>query len=578
MKQKIVLPNPYHTEGIKQFATSLNSPLPIAQALFNRGITSFDSAKNFLRPSLSNLHSPSGLLNLDQAVSCILQNIKVGQKIAIFGDYDVDGTTATALLYLGLKSLGAQIYYYVPNRFTEGYGLSVQGIKEILSCQVSLLITVDCGISDHSEIEFAKQAGLEIIILDHHQPPPNLPPADIIINPKQPGCNYSFKELSGVGLAYKLLQGLHLALGKQEDESTRFIDLVALGTAADIVPLTGENRLLVKFGMEQLAHTSHIGLQALLHTAGLIKPNRGSESKLETRDIVFRLGPLINAAGRMDNAQKVIQLLIAEEIGQAENIAKLLLLENDRRRQLDKKITEEAQRLVENEYKNDKGLVLSSALWHQGVLGIVASRMVEKYFRPTVVIAIDSENKAKGSARSIHRFHLYDALSQCQDLLTSFGGHRHAAGISLPAQNIPMFRQRFQEIARQRLIEDDLIPELNIDSELLLQEINPRFFQLINLFKPFGPENRRPLFKTDGVQTAGTIQAVGKNHLKFTVRQNGTHFPAIAFNLGSLASELEKNSQSLGLIYTIEENHWQDKTMLQLNVKGIALSQSQYTL
>ncbi len=551
-------------EVIEQYAQRLNVPPIISRILLNRSIDTLEKAKLFFRGKMENLYDPFLLTDMEKAVERIVEAIHQKEKILIYGDYDVDGITSVSLLYLLLRQLGAHVHFYIPHRVQEGYGISITGIDEAVKEQIDLIISVDCGITAIKEVEYARQLNMEVIISDHHEPGIQLPDAHAILNPKCENSNYPFQELAGVGVAYKLAQALITALNLDEDLIKNFVDFVAIGSAADIVPLIDENRIFVKEGLKKLNETERPGLKALLHVAGLCNKPIG------TGQIVFVIAPRINAVGRMGNAERAVELLTTQDNDRALEIANILEAENRQRKNIDEETFMLAQQIVDEQFDLSSyyGLVVDQEGWHPGVIGIVASRVVEKYYRPTIMISIE-DNIGKGSARSISGFDIYLALKQCEDLLLGFGGHKYAAGLTIEKDKIKLFRERFNEIASQQLDEELLSPKLRIEAEIRLSEINSRLYKFLKILAPFGPQNMRPVFLSKNLQVVGTPVIVGNNHLKFKVRQNGIVFDAIGFNLGDLIYRIEPGASNLDMAYVIEENTYLGRTTLQLRVKDL---------
>ena len=549
---------------IQDLSAQLNVSEVVTRILLNRGIRTFEEARRFLRPSLDDLYDPFAMADMDRAAERLGRAIRDGDPIMIHGDYDVDGVTSVALLKRVLGSLGANLSFYIPDRFREGYGLSKAGIEMAARREVKLLISVDCGIAAVEEVELANELGMEVIVTDHHEPGARIPDAFAVLNPKRKDCSYPFKELSGVGLAFKLLQATFLSEGLDLELVYDNIDLVALGCAADIVPLVHENRTLVKYGLRRIANTENAGLRALIETAEL----RGKT--LGTGQIVFVIAPRINAAGRMDHARKAVDMLTTEEEEEAYRIAEELELENRSRREIDTRMFEEAVDMANRVEDIDErlSLVLASEGWHQGVIGIVASRVVERCRVPTVLISLEGDI-GKGSARSIPGFDLYAALSECRSLLTTFGGHRYAAGLTIQRDRIDEFREAFCEVTRSRLRPEDRTPDLKIDGELRLNEIDDRLVRLLNYFAPFGPGNMRPVMVSEGVEVVGSPAIVGTNHLRFKARQNGAIFDCIGFDMGDLLYRLNPGVPDLDLAYVIEENEWRGRKRIQLRIKDL---------
>ncbi len=553
---------------VPQMMELINVPRVIAQILLNRGVSTFDDARYFLKPTLEDLHSPFLMADMDLAVERIHDAIQGGEHIMVFGDYDVDGTTATTLLYLTIKLLTDRISSYIPNRMTDGYGLSIEGLEEARSRGVTLILAVDCGITANAEVELAREMGIDVVIIDHHVPGDTLPNSVAILNPKRDDCEYPFKELCGVGLAYKVAQALAEHVGLPENTVYTHMDLVALGTTADIVPLRDENRVLTKYGLDMMQQTHKSGLQALLDVAGL------REKELSTGHMLFLLAPRINAAGRMGDATRVVDLLITEDQKRAAQLAEELNVENKRRRKEDMLTFEAARELVEKDplLKESKGLVLDSETWHPGIIGIVASRMVEAFNRPVVMISTAGE-KGRGSARTVGDFHLYNAIKECSDLLIQFGGHHHAAGLSIEKDRIDEFRRRFNEVVAARATPADFIPKLEIDSEIELDEVTPRMVKLMKMIGPFGPANHHPVLVSRDLSVIGNLRTIGmeKKHLKFRVRQKGRTMDAIGFGMAHFADRLKDSRDRLDLAYTLEENTFRGETSLQLRIKDIKL-------
>lgn len=566
MKLKWIIDNEIDEVAVQKFSQELSVAPLVARILMTRGITTFEQARHFFRDGLNELHDPFLLKDMDQAVDRIVQAIQRNEKIMIYGDYDVDGITAVALmLWVFQELIGFKPQYYIPERLREGYGLSRNGIEYAHEAQISLLISVDCGITAHEEIALANQYGIDVIITDHHVPGPKLPTAYAIIDPKRPDETYPFKELAGVGVAYKLLQGVVKRLEKNEDILRKYIELIAIGSAADIVPLIDENRIFVKAGLEKLLDTQVVGLQALFETSRL------STKSLGTGQIVFIIAPRINAVGRLGDAARALKLLTTADKTEAQEIARVLESENHQRKEIDEKTFDEALKLIENmasDVEQEPAFVLSMEGWHSGVIGIVASRIVEKYYRPTILIAVEN-GVGKGSARSIPGFDLYDALKQCGDLMIGFGGHKYAAGLTIKSENIEAFQQQFMEVTRAKMDEDTLIPKLRIDSEIRLSQIDAKFVRIIKQLGPFGPQNMRPVFVARDLEVVGTPSVVGKNHLRFKVRQDSLVMDAIAFNLAHLKYRLAPGEKNLNMAFVIEENEYSGRVTIQLRVKDL---------
>ncbi|MCK5125911.1 MAG: single-stranded-DNA-specific exonuclease RecJ [candidate division Zixibacteria bacterium] len=551
-------------ELVDEIISETDLPASIVKVLINRSINTPSKVKAFIDPQLENLADPFILKGVTAGVDRILEAFRRNDKILVYGDYDVDGITSTSLLFLILNRLGAQVDYYLPNRLTEGYGLSEGGILEAKKRGISLIITVDTGITAVEEVKFAKEQGIDVIITDHHEPGDSLPEAEAIINPKQPDCTYDLAELAGVGVAFKLAQALYLKLGQDMSEIEEHLDLVALGTSADIVPLLGENRTLTKFGFRQIARTTKPGLKSLTFVSGLMGKEIG------TGQVVFVLAPRINAIGRLGDAQQAVKLLTTRDEKIASEIARKLDSENKRRKSIDETTLREALAQMNEtcDLENDKAIVLCSEGWHQGVIGIVASRLVEKYHLPTILIAID-KGVGKGSARSIPGFHLTEALKECEHTLERYGGHKYAAGLTILPEHVTEFRTLMLEVSRNKLTENDLVPKMRIDGEIEIDNIDNEFLDTLETFAPFGPMNMRPIFLTRNLEVVGHPYLVGKNHLKMKVRKGDKVFDVIGFGFGDMVRPLSMRAGTIDMAYVVEYNHWNGVTRIQLRVKDI---------
>lgn len=549
-----------------KIASSLSLPEPVAKILVKRGLTTTEQAKEFLYPDLSGLYDPLLLKDMNKAVDRIIQALKENQGIMIFGDYDVDGITATSLMFLVLNRLGADVSYYLPNRLIEGFGLSQEGILEAEKRGVRLLISVDCGVTAIKEIEFANEKGIDCIITDHHELSDSLPRAVAIVNPKQKDAPYPGGELSGVGVAFKLAQALYNRLDQNQSELEEHLDLVALGTAADIVPMTNENRIMTKFGINQIVRTTKPGLKSLIFISGLMGKDIG------TGQVVFVLAPRINAVGRLGDAVKAIKLLTTRDEHLGAKLARELNAENAKRKQIDEATLEESLRLIERQVdlSRDKAIVLASAGWHQGVIGIVASRLVERFHRPAVLIALDGD-EGKGSARSIPGFDMYDALKECSEYLSKFGGHKYAAGLSIDPKKVQEFTEKFIATTGERLSQEELIARLIINAELELDDIDDKLVDTLNLFAPFGPQNLRPVFLTRNLEVSGEPYVVGNNHLRIKVKKNNRVLDAIGFGLGDWVKPLSMKRIKIDLAYVIERNTWNGNSKIQLRIKDLEI-------
>ncbi len=561
----VVAPEP-EADLVSRLTTESSLPANVVKILVNRHLDSAELIDKFINPQMTDLKDPFTMTGMKNGIDRVVKALYENEKIMIYGDYDVDGITATALLYMVLNKLGAQVDFYLPNRLVEGYGLSTEGIDEAKSRGVSLIVTVDTGITAVTEVEYARSQGIEVVVTDHHEPANAIPNAHSIINPKQPGCDYG-GELSGVGVAYKFAQALYRVLNQDDRELHEHLDLVALGTSADIVPLVGENRILTKFGIRQIGRTTKPGLKSLQFVSGLMGKEIG------TGQVVFILAPRINALGRLGDARQAIRLLSTRDEKLAAQIARKLDEENRRRKQIDEQTLEEALAQMREvvDLANDHAIVLSAEGWHQGVIGIVASRLVERFHLPTVMIAI-TDGEGKGSARSIPGFHLCEALKDCEDLLIRYGGHKYAAGLSITPDNIPEFRRRFIDVSQKYLSSDDIVPKLFIDLQIELSEIDDNFMQAIEAFSPFGPQNMRPIFLTRNCEVLGQPYTVGNNHLKMKIRKGNSVFDVIGFGFGDYARQIADRGSLVDLVYAVEYNTYNGVTQPQIRLRDIKLT------
>jgi len=560
----------------RTLSEALGVPLPIGTILINRGIDTFEKARNFFRPSLELLYDPFLMDGMETAVERVVRAIKNRERVLIFGDYDVDGTNAAAMLYLVLKSLsesaGADdgIFFHIPERLKEGYGISRYGIERGQQLGATLLLAVDCGITALDQVEYARSLGIDIVICDHHEPSEKIPDAFAILDPLKPVCNYPYKHLCGCGVAFKLLQGIASRFGR-EDLPYDYLDFVALASTADIVPLTDENRTLVKLGLDQINLNPRPGIRALIDSSGL------KLGELTTGQIVFVLAPRINAVGRLGDASRAVELLTCSDPRRAEALARVLEEENQNRRKIDEETFNHAQELVEQYLDLDKdgAIILHQEQWHPGVIGIVASRLVEKYYRPTIMMTT-VDGVAKGSARSVMGFDIYQALKRVEDKLLQFGGHKYAAGLAVELSRLDEFREAFNAVVNELLTEELRAREIRIDEEIHLKEITPKFIRVLNQFAPFGPGNMRPVFLTKDLGLVGSPRIVGKDHLRFKVRGDGIVMDAIGFNMASRLPQLTAGNKDLELVYTIEESlprAENGERFPQLNVKDFRYCQ-----
>lgn len=569
-----VYSQPEQKEVIPVLQQELGVPHTIAHLLSLRGIDSFDKAKTFFRPGLNQTHDPFLMRGMEEATKRLAEAIRNREKILVYGDYDVDGTTATSILYLFLKDFGINADYYIPHRFKEGYGIHIEGIKYAETIGAGLIVSVDCGITAIEEAEVARSKGIDLIVCDHHNVGDEIPNAVAVLNPKRKDCDYPFEGLSGAGVGYKLVQGTIRKLGLNEQHAHRFLDLVAISTASDIVPIIDENRVLMREGLKRINKEPRVGIRALME---LIEMEVGSVS---TSNIVFSIGPRINAAGRMGDASKAVEMLIAETEAEAASCAHELESINIRRREKDTQTLEEAMEMLDRQYNLDKSssMVLHHPDWHLGVIGIVASRLVDTYGRPTILLST-VDGKVKGSARSIKGFNIYEALKECEDLLVQFGGHEFAAGLTIEEKNLEAFRKRLDRIAAGNLSDEDFKPELAIDCELDLSEVDMKFWKLLRQFEPFGPGNKRPTFVSRNVRVVGVPTIVGNGHLKMRVSQNGSGvFDVIGFNMHEYLPVIRNSGDnSLNIAYALEENCWNGRRSIQIRLRDIRVVKSNGT-
>jgi single-stranded-DNA-specific exonuclease len=567
MERKWVIKEKSDAAVVKQLASSLSVPDSLANLMVQRGITSAAEAKAFFIPSLDYLHDPFLMKDMNIAVDRISTAVKKNEKILVYGDYDVDGTTAVALMYSFLKEQYSNVLYYIPDRYKEGYGVSFLGIDYAYQNNCKIIITLDCGIKAVEKVKYAKTKGLDVIICDHHYPGDEIPKAIAVLDPKQPGCNYPYKELSGCGVGFKLIQAYSRVHGIPFSAIYHYLDLVAVSIASDIVPITGENRVMAHFGLKQLNDAPRTGLREIIRESEVTKV-------LSIEDVVFKIGPRINAAGRMETGSKAVDLLVSKDTALATGISKEINSFNIERRNVDRTITTEAMRMIAEDQRNvnARTTVLYNPHWKKGVIGIVASRLIETYYRPTVILT-ESNGFATGSARSVQGYDLYQAIEACSDLLESFGGHMFAAGLTLKKENILPFMERFEQHVNNTITEDQLVPRIFIDTELSFSEINDEFFRIMNQFQPFGPENMSPVFISRNVFDMGTGRMVGSSgeHLKLDLCQESTgskSFSSIAF---SQANHFEyiKAGKPFDVCYSLEMNEFRGNKNLQLNIKDI---------
>ncbi|MDD4031725.1 MAG: single-stranded-DNA-specific exonuclease RecJ [Bacteroidales bacterium] len=540
----------------------------LANLLVQRGIRTYSEAETFFRPEKSQLHDPFLMKDMDKAVSRIERAISNNERVLIYGDYDVDGTTAVAMVYSFLKSLCPQLEFYIPNRYEEGYGVSIKSIDYAAENHISLIITLDCGIKAIDKVCYAASKGIEFIICDHHYTGENLPEACAILNPKRPDCCYPYKHLSGCGVGFKLIQALALRMNLPQEMVMKHLDLVAVSIASDIVPITGENRVLAFLGLDKINTNPGVGIASIIKIAGL------GQKRITIDDIVFKIGPRINAAGRMDTGEEAVKLLTAEVPEEAMEIGENIDEYNKQRKSIDQSLTSEALQMIESdpEQSERKTTVLFNPHWNKGVIGIVASRLIESHYRPTVILT-ESNGFASGSARSVEGFDLYSAIDRCSHLLENFGGHMYAAGITLKVENIAAFKQKFEEIVAETISEEQSTPVIEIDTQIELGDITPKFYRILKQFEPHGPENPQPIFLTKNVVDNGNGRTVGTNgeHLRLELIQESTPFEpiqAIGFQMGS-HFEYIKTGNPFDICYTIDENEFRGNISRQIKIKDI---------
>lgn len=553
---------------VEQLAKSLEIDNRVANLLVQRGIHVPDEARSFFAPALSGLHDPFLMKDMNKAVDRISSAIDRNEKILIYGDYDVDGTTSVALVYSFFKKIYSNLGFYIPDRDEEGYGISYKGIDWAVENNYSLIIALDCGIKAIEKIDYATGKGIEFIICDHHLPDEKIPDATAILDPKRADCNYPFKELSGCGVGFKLLQAYSKINNIPFSELIPYLDLVAVSIASDIVPITGENRILAYYGLKQLNENPRTGLKAIIKEASM------GGRKIRIGDIVFKIGPRINAAGRIESGKKAVELLTAEDSSFAYEMSRKINDFNVERRKIDQGITQEALQMIASDPKleNSKSTVVYDPGWHKGVIGIVASRLTETYYRPTVVLT-ESNGLATGSARSVLGFDLYKAINACSDLLENFGGHMFAAGLTMKKENIPLFRKRFEEIVSNTIHDDQLVPRIEVDTEFNLEDISEDFFNILDKFQPFGPGNMPPLFVSRNVIDSGYGKAVGPTgeHLKLELVKKDESVKAISAIAFSMSNHLRhiKEGKPFDVCYSIEINEFRGVSTLQINIKDI---------
>ena len=552
--------------AIESLTQSLGISSFLAALLVQRGVTSYEEARTFFRPEIHHLHNPFEMRDMDRAITRLQMAMlpEREEKILVYGDYDVDGTTSVALVYSFLKKYHAQMDYYIPDRYKEGYGISKQGIEWAAENGFSLIIALDCGIKSIERVAEAKALGVDFIICDHHRPGSELPDAAAVLDPKRDDCHYPYKELSGCGVGFKLLQAFCMHKGIDLQQLYPSLDLVAVSIASDIVPITGENRVMAYYGLKVLNAAPRTGLKALINVAGFSR-------ELTITNLVFGLGPRINAAGRIHHAKAAVQLLLAESDAEADDFAMAINKHNNSRREFDSSITEQALAMIrDNETLTQaKSTVLYDATWHKGVIGIVASRCIEHFHRPTIILT-QSNDKAAGSARSVPGFDVYEAIEACADLLEQFGGHTFAAGMTMPIDNIDAFRQKFEAVVSRTIKEENLTPLIDIDLPLDFSEINDKLVRILKQMGPFGPHNLQPTFMTEDVYLVSEPIIMKEKHLKLNVRQqqSGHTLTAVGFGMAHCAEQLQTH-KPFAICYQVEQNFFNGNVSLQLMLKDI---------
>ncbi len=566
MEKNWIIKPPCNTETVQNLAKELGISKSLANLLVHRNITTFAQAKSFFRPSLNDLHDPFLMKGMNKAVNRLNTAIKNSEKILIYGDYDVDGTTSVALVYSYLSKYHGLIDYYVPDRYEEGYGISYKSIDYANEKDCTLIIALDCGIKANDKIDYATSKGIDYIICDHHLPGKEIPKAIAVLDPKQEDCNYPYKGLSGCGVGFKLMQAFSVVNNIPSTEIYDFLDLVAISIASDIVPITGENRVLAYYGLKKLNTNATQGVRALRDVSDSLK------TEITISDIVFKLGPRINAAGRIDTAKNAVALLVTKNYTDAENLAKKINAINIERQEIDHNITIEALNLIESseELKHKKTTVLYNHNWSKGVIGIVASRLTEHYYRPTIILTKSGEGLISGSARSVIGYNLYEAIDSCSHLLEGFGGHMYAAGLTFKEENLEKFTDCFENYVAKTITEEQLSPQIIIDGIIKLSEIDDKFYKILNQFAPFGPENMTPVFVSRDVVDSGSSKIVGKDnsHLKLSLKQENTILNGIAFGMAN-KYEIIQQKEPFDVCFNIDENNFMNRTSLQLSIRDI---------
>ena len=549
-------------KSVLKLAKDLGVNHIVAHLLVLRGIENFDDAKLFFRPELKHLHDPFLMKNMQDAVDRIEKAIANKEKVLVYGDYDVDGTTSVAMMYSFLKRFSREIKYYIPCRYEEGYGISLKGIDYAKKNNFSLIIALDCGIRAFNQVDYANEKEVDFIICDHHNPADKIPNAIAILNPKQSDCNYPYKELSGCGVGFKLIQAYSQKNNIDFSEISEYLDLLTVSIGADIVPMTGENRVFSYFGLKQINTQPRAGLKALMDIANKIK-------ELSISDVVFGIAPRINAAGRIEHAKKAVEILVEQDLDRAKKLASFIEENNVTRRNLDQNITKEALEMID---ENKKSTVVFSKNWHKGVVGIVASRLIESHYKPTIVLA-EKDGILTGSARSVHDFDLYEAISKCAYLCEKFGGHKYAAGLSIKKENLSEFIIAFEKAVSESITDDQLSPKIDVDMEIDIDAVDDKLFRIIKQFSPFGPQNLSPIFVSRSVVDNGYGKRIGvdQSHLRINTKTASGSLAGIGFSMGD-AFEKIKDYSEFDICYSINENEWNGRKNLQLMLNDLKVN------
>lgn len=560
--QWVIKPKP-ETQIKELLKEEVKLPASLAIILAQRGVTTYDAARNFFRPELSQLYDPYQMKDMDKAVARILNAIERQENILVYGDYDVDGTTAVSMMFNFLKSIYPNISYYIPDRYSEGYGISFKGIDFAEDNGFSLIIALDCGIKAVDKVQYANEKNINFIICDHHLPGEILPEAIAVLDPKRKDCDYPFKELSGCGVGFKLIQALAKQLELEQEIVFQYLDLLVVSIAADIVPIVDENRTMAFYGLKKLQESPRPGLESLL--------GETVKGKLNISNIVFSIAPKINATGRLEHASQSVELLISNDKEKITRFTSQINSLNTQRKETDGNVTAEAIEMIRRNKEEDRfSTVIYDPSWHKGVLGIVASRLIETFYRPTLVMTEGNKGEITGSARSVKDFDVYEIIDQCSDLLTKYGGHRFAAGLTMPIENFEAFKEKFENLVKEKIRPIQRKPSIEIDTEIRFSEITPYFLKVLNQMEPFGPENMTPIFLTKDL-IGGEVKEMGKNgeHLRLSLwdEKSAVKMPAVAFGMGEFSKDFQY--RKFDAVYSIEENHWKGNTYLQLNVRDV---------